>query len=83
MSIKSAQISNILGLAERSPPAPAAPDATEHRDLSLPAHEEGFSNFHFFPPLFLFFFLQVSALILLDRFFFFLSFLVGNFICRI
>lgn len=58
MSIKSAQISNILGLAERSPPAPAAPDATEHRDLSLPAHEEGFSNFHFSPHFFCFSFFK-------------------------
>lgn len=47
MSIKSAQISNILGLAARSLPAPAAPDATEHRDLSLSAHKEGFSPFFF------------------------------------
>lgn len=54
MSIKSAQISNILGLAARSLPAPAAPDATEHRD-PLPVKKD--SLLFIFSPLFLFFFL--------------------------
>lgn len=54
MSIKSAQISNILGLAARSLPAPAAPDATEHRD-PLPVKKD--SLLSIFSPLFLFFFL--------------------------
>lgn len=82
MSIKSAQISNILGLAARSLPAPAAPDATEHRDLSLSAREEGFSSFYFF--FFSVFLSLSSALILLDRFFFYYYYyFLGNFICRI
>lgn len=74
MSIKSAQISNILGLAARSLPAPAAPDATEHRDLSLSAREEGFSSFYFFPSFSVFLSISFSFDTTREDFFFLFKF---------
>lgn len=70
MSMKSAQISNILGWEARCLPAAAVPDATEHGDLSLSAHEGGFA---FFPSPFLSFSFNTTGII-------FILFLVGYFI---